>query len=320
VSGARVLLLGPARDPHLAALARALDDEGAQSAVVDSRTRPAGPRVTFAPAGAYGALGDVELDEITAAFVRAVPPRHPRFVDDNEGPLSREQARTAEAEGGALRDAVAAAIERVWANGRPVLNPPVGGVYEQQKPWQLSVARRAGVDVPRTIVTNDPAQARRFLEGLDDGSAQCVAKPVRGPGFADLVDVDDERLERLVRAPVVLQERVIGDAVRVLLLDTRLLCAAHIAGTEALDYRADPAWQAGEASYEPIEIEDDQLRPLVSLAHGLGIPFAGIDLMRRPDGTFVFLEVNAAPAWLEMEERTGAQITAALAARLLRTE
>lgn len=309
-----LLLLGPRGDPHLAALAVAATERDIQVHAVDSRARPAGPRVSFSPAGAW-TIDGVNLEEVTGAFVRAVPPRHPSFAFD-DGPFSPEDARTAESEGGSLRDAVCAALERLWALGRPVLNPPVAGVYEQQKPWQLSIARRAGLAVPATVVTNVPDEARRFIAALADDGRECIAKPVRGPGFARLVEPGDERVERVARGPVVLQERVLGRNVRALLLDDALLGAAHITGIETVDYREDARYRAGEAGYETVSLDDETVRQCVSVQRGAGASFSGVDLIVPDDGPPVFLELNAAPAWLEMEERLGLAVTASLAARL----
>lgn len=316
-----VLLLGPHEDPHLARLDEALRAQGAEGRLVDSRALPFGPRVSFSPTDEVSHLGGVSLSSVTGAFVRAIPPRHPAFArpPTNVEGYTSDEVRVAEAEGGALRDTVSAALELLWSRGVPVLNPPVAGVYEQQKPLQLSCARRAGFLIPRTLVTNDPEEGERFVREVIEGGGECVAKPVRGGAYASLVTPDDERLQSLARAPVILQERAPGADVRVLLLDHEVLAAVRLEGTRAVDFRQDPAYQRGEARYVPLELDVEVRRQLVSVQAGLGIPFAGADLrLDEATGRCTFLEMNAAPAFLELEEKSGVDVTSALVERLLR--
>lgn len=316
-----VLLLGPAGDPHLSHLEEALRARGAEGRLVDSRALPFGPRVSFSPTDEVTHIGDVPLSSLTAAFVRAIPPRHPAFLraPSSGAGYSVDEVRVAEAEGGALRDTVSAALELMWSRGMCVLNPPVGGVYEQQKPLQLSCARRAGFRIPRTLVTNDPEEGARFVTEVREAGGECVAKPVRGGAYASLLTPDDERLASLRRAPVILQERAPGADVRVLLLDHEVIAAVRLEGTAAVDFRQDPAYQSGKARYLPIEIDVEVRRQLVSVQAGLGIPFAGADLrFDEASGRYTFLEMNAAPAFLELEDKSGVDVTGVLVERLLR--
>jgi glutathione synthase/RimK-type ligase-like ATP-grasp enzyme len=314
----RVLLVGPSGDPHLARLSDALDGDGAEAVLVDSREKPWGPRVTFSPTHEVHALGPAELTGVTGAFVRALPPRHPAFSrPPPDVGYSLDDARVAEMEGGALRDAVCAVLELLWGRGFSVLNPPAAGVMEQQKPWQLSVAKRADLKVPRTLVTNDPKCAADFLAELAQDGRGAVAKPVRGNAYTTEIEQEDPRLESLCRAPVILQERIPGADIRAVLLDGRPLSVARIEGTETLDYRSDPTYLTGGARYEKTELPGDVVRSLASVCTGLGLSFVGVDLKLDDDGRWTFLEMNSAPAFLEMEDKTGDAITDALVGRLL---
>lgn len=316
-----MLLLGPTSDPHLGRLDEALRARGAEGRIVDSRAQPAGPRVSFSPTDEVSEIGGVPLSSLTAAFVRALPPRHPTFARPPAAGAgyTSDEVRLAESEGGALRDTLSAALELLWSRGVCVLNPPVAGVYEQQKPLQLSCARRAGFRIPRTLVTNDAEEGARFVRELCESGRECIAKPVRGGAYASLVTPDDPRLRSLARAPVILQERARGADVRALLLENEVLAAVRLEGTSAVDYRADPAYQRGEARYVPLELDVEVRRQLVSVQTGLGIPFAGVDLrFDEESGRYTFLEMNAAPAFLELEEKSGIDVSARLAERLLR--
>ena len=49
-----------------------------------------------------------------------------------------------------------------------------------------------------------------------------------------------------------------------------------------------------------------------------GLAYAAIDMIRRPDGTYVFLEINANAQFLWIQDLTGMPIRQALAEMLMR--
>ena len=88
------------------------------------------------------------------------------------------------------------------------------------------------------------------------------------------------------------------------------------AGGNPDDVRAD--WWKAVASSRPIELPAELARRLLALQRRLGLAYGAIDLRRRRDGRWAFLEVNPAGQWLQFEAATGLPITAALAALLAR--
>ena len=67
-----------------------------------------------------------------------------------------------------------------------------------------------------------------------------------------------------------------------------------------------------ETTIQPCEVPDIQER-CVELAHGLHLPFAGIDLRRTPEGAWYCFEVNPSPGFTFYEEATGQPIADAVA-------
>jgi glutathione synthase/RimK-type ligase-like ATP-grasp enzyme len=200
------------------------------------------------------------------------------------------------------------------------VNHPARDEAATHKPWQLAVAQRSGLRVPRTCITSDPARARAFVERLRPGRAvfkslQATAadwRPTRLVGAREL-----GRLEIVRYAPVVFQEYVEpGADVRVTAVGRRLFAAAiHVAGTDhAADFR--PGYD--QVRVEPIRLPAELAARLRRLLAALGLAYAAIDLRRDPAGEYHFLEVNPSGQWLFVEERTGQPITAAVA-RLLAT-
>ncbi len=62
----------------------------------------------------------------------------------------------------------------------------------------------------------------------------------------------------------------------------------------------------------PARVEDGLRR----LMRAFGLVYGGIDLIQRPDGEFVFLEINSAGEWGWLEVQAGLPISAALADEL----
>ncbi len=199
--------------------------------------------------------------------------------------------------------------------GVAMFNPPSRTLTSRRKPYQLQVLRRAGCPVPETLITNDPVAARDFLGHF----ANVVAKPVAGGSLtlsaSALAPAD---LERLRRAPAILQERIQGRDLRVVVVDDRVVSSVAVnvpPGT--LDFRADETYQSGCASYDeaPLPAAVEQL--CVRAARTLGLRFTGIDIKLTEDGEYVFLECNSSPIYLDVELKTGHPITEALGWALL---
>ncbi len=68
------------------------------------------------------------------------------------------------------------------ALGKPVVNPPHLATISLLKPYQLLRLKQLGFPTPRTLVTNDPAEAEAFVAAV----GRAVAKPVLGGAFATI--------------------------------------------------------------------------------------------------------------------------------------
>jgi hypothetical protein len=196
-----------------------------------------------------------------------------------------------------------------------------------RKPVQLALARQLGLAVPHTLVTNDPCCAREFFECYD---GRIIAKPT-GAGWIYTQDksavtyvltnrvssIDLEAEAELRVAPVTFQEEV-PKAYEV---------RANVVGQEVLAIRIDSQgsdisqvdWRRYDIERTPytpyclpLEIEERLLR----LTRMVGLEYGAIDLIRRPDGQYVFLEINGNGQFLWAEKLSGVNVSGALA-RLL---
>jgi glutathione synthase/RimK-type ligase-like ATP-grasp enzyme len=198
------------------------------------------------------------------------------------------------------------------------MNDPWRDEVASHKPRQLALAEALGLPVPPTLVTSDPAAARAFLAAHRRSGAIHKAlhaapddwRPTRRVGKPDL-----ERLEALPLAPAIFQAFVPGVDVRVTAVGRRLFAAAIDARRTASpdDFRL--GWY--EARVSPLALPGPLAARLRRLVAALGLEYAAIDLRRRPDGRWAFLELNPAGLWLFVEQRLGLPITAAVAGRLV---
>lgn len=93
-------------------------------------------------------LDIAEID--TAWYLRAERIIPPPYMSELEAQFTQDEAT------GAL-DALLAALDCVWVNRVDTIR-----FVESSKFYQQSVASRCGLNIPRTLITNDPEQAIRF--------------------------------------------------------------------------------------------------------------------------------------------------------------
>ncbi len=176
---------------------------------------------------------------------------------------------------------------------------------------QLDTLRAAGVPVPATLATNDPDAVAAFAGELDGA---VVYKPLAGGALCRRLapaDLEPERLALLARAPVLFQEEVPGRNLRVYVVAGEEAASYEIR-SEALDYRG------SETAVVAASLTDEERKACRKAAEACGMTLAGIDVRRRPDGTFAVLECNPSPMFAAIERRTGATpVSAAVAEALL---
>lgn len=231
-----------------------------------------------------------------------------RFMDDrllpeltgepNDSPL-RQHCR-------ALHDALTQWME---VSDARVLNRPSSMASNNSKPFQAQLIRRCGLEVPETLITNDPDLAREFR--ARHGSV--IYKSLSGVRsiVTELTDADDARLELLRWCPTQFQEFVDGENIRVHVVGTRTF--ATRVRSDAVDYRYAARQVGTPAELEAYELPSECEERCVTLAAQLGLPFAGIDLKVRPDGRVYCFEVNPSPGFSYYEANTGQPIARAVA-------
>ncbi|MGX1574921.1 MvdC/MvdD family ATP grasp protein [Cellulosimicrobium funkei] len=312
-------IVSHADDLHTTEVVRHLDALGAPHALLDTGHAPRDVALTSTQdaAGWRADWVDTSAEGVSAVdttTLRAVWWRRPQ-------PFALHDDLRSAQDRGFAHGEVAAAVSGLWSCLPATwVNDPDRDEAGSRKMWQLQVAARLGLRVPRTCMTNDPARAREFLH-REPG--RVLFKPFSGTPATwretrPVRDSDLALIESVRYAPVIFQEAVAGSDVRVTIVGTQLF-AAELRTEEsayAYDFRVD-------THHCPTSVHDlpeHVATALLRLMEVLGLWYGAVDLRRTPEGDYVFLEINPAGQWLFVEYATGQPIAAALAALLARLD
>ena len=195
-----------------------------------------------------------------------------------------------------------------------------------QKAEQLVLAEQLGFVVPPTLITNSPREALDFLNRHD---GRVISKVLNSSAFSahlpqlarytEFVERRDlVSLRRVQRCPVVFQAYVPKRVeLRVTLVGTRVF-AAEIDSQRSRYSRVD--WRHNDLNctpYRPHQLPAEVQDRCLALLRRFGLRYGAIDLIQRPDGEYVFLELNPNGQFSWIESLTGLPISEALADLLL---
>ncbi|WP_405646492.1 ATP-grasp ribosomal peptide maturase [Streptomyces sp. NBC_00019] len=200
------------------------------------------------------------------------------------------------------------------------LNHPLRDAAADYKPAQLAVAQRVGLTVPPTLVTNDPDRARQFIAAYGPVIAKTLRwTPYERDGvpmtsWAEPVAID-EIDDTLRSAPHLFQARVekVAD-LRVLVVGRRVFAVRIDSGL--LDWRMD----YDALSYSVVNLPARLEGALLAVLDHFGLASGSFDLAQDGDGEFHWLELNPNGQWGWLEEKTGLEMSAAIADLLIRGE
>jgi len=308
-----ILIVSWPEDDHARAVQPELERAGAPAALVDLARFPQelGLAVRYGHGRCEYELLDnrhsLPLDRVDVVWWR-----RPRAFMLHREIAEGEYARFAYSECVEAFAGLWPSLEAAW------INHPIREQVAARKLYQLRVAREVGLEIPRTLVTNDPDEARSFV---DAQGYERVAYKTFLPAAHDWRETRVLRREELgelgaVRyAPVIFQEYVpLMRDLRVTVVGSEIITAAIHSAESA--YEADYRMDLDDARVEPFELPGDVKCRIEQLMSRLGLLYGAIDMRLTPDERFVFLEVNPSGEWLFIEERSGQPITATFA-RLL---
>ena len=196
----------------------------------------------------------------------------------------------------------------------------------ENKLKQLRIATEVGLEIPQTLVTNDPMEARKFFQELEGKMITKLLTPLSSgmepSSFflytSTVTEADLEDAERLRYCPMVFQEQVPKLwELRVVYVAGKLFVGALDASRYArktMDWRnASPT----DCPWEQYELSGEVVSRLNLFMNKLGLLYGAIDLIQKPNGEYIFLEVNPIGEWGMLEKDLGLPIGDAIAEALL---
>lgn len=312
-----ILIVSSERDEHAAAVATELADRGVEHRLLDLARFPEQVGLVLrygSGASPTALLRGIDGAEIDMSDVSAVWYRRPQPFVLAPG-LSRPSHRMfAYNESHEAIAGLWQMLDVFW------MNHPTRDEVAARKSYQLVVARSSGLEIPATLISNDPSEVRRFLAERGSNDTIYKAFSATQQEWRETRLVRDEELavlDQVRHAPVIFQEYVPARFdVRVTVVGDQVFAAAiHSQDTR---YRVDFRIDMNRANVEPHELPADVSSRVIRFMRQLGLVYGAIDMRLTPEGRYVFLEVNPAGQWLFIESRTGQRISAAVAETLAR--
>ena len=319
-----VLLLSIDRDVHLDPVVDELRDLGASFVRLNTNDFPVvwQVRVDESSSGARRVFSNTENGfELDWANIGAVWYRRPSVPGTLHPAVRPEEADFVARESHALVQYLTAALppERVrWVSW------PSHTRRANSKLVQFDAARAVNLRIPATVITNSPAEARRFVS-TTDGEGFLV-KRLSGTSrvqgrvsfFSARIDQADlmERLDSVALCPTMIQEYVPKR------WEYRITVIGHSVFTCRIESQADSRARTDWRAVPPNDLKHTMVRVpdledrVLSIVTSLGLNFAAVDVVETPAGEHVFLEVNPNGQWVWIEDQTGAPMCAAMAALL----
>jgi glutathione synthase/RimK-type ligase-like ATP-grasp enzyme len=300
-----ILILASEQDFHARKVADQLEKQGSPYEIFQLNELLQRDRLTYEFPGRGLRIARSNGAEIDFSSVTAVWNRRPgRIKSANLMPESWMETMI-ENESNRALSGMLRTLKCLWVN-----HP---GKQEEAyfKLYQLKCARDAGLLVPDTIVTNDPAQAKAFYERCDgkvvyklvDESSNNhfpVTEMPRGIPTLPLRPVDVAYLEQVSQSLHLFQQRVdkVAD-IRVTIIGSEVFAARIESqqGDGKIDFRLD--YSVPVSVYElPPQVMLHSLRVMRTL----GLEFGALDFCLDAAGEHVFLEVNPAGQFLWLED------------------
>jgi glutathione synthase/RimK-type ligase-like ATP-grasp enzyme len=313
-----VLILGDPGDPHVAKVSSLVQASGGTPLVFHRFLLDHNISLNF-DSGEFSAefstpVGVLRHEYITSVWFRVKPVS---FVSEQSTEQSLGQEFSSKEWGYVLQSLPTLLSHASW------INDPIAQQRVANKPYQLSLAQRVGLKIPRTRITNSPNSVLQLFEQAKDVAYKTLANFVFPPDeyiFTTRITQDavTGRADAIKRAPGIFQEyvqkayelrvTVVGDEVFATKIHSQ-----NFAATQT-DWRRS---QLEAAMYEPTDLPASVQDCIHAFHREAGLFYGAYDFIVSPEGTYVFLECNPAGQWLWHEEQTGKPICSSMAKALV---
>lgn len=307
-----VLIVAPVNDLHALTVQRVLEkDFSAEAIIWDTARLSEDERITFYPREAEEPF-HLKLDQcfVRRSGIQSIWWRRTNGFAASQGAAAGAVSNFNRNEYSALLHGAVSSLDV------PILNDPYAQTRAGRKPFQLSVAHGLGLNIPETIISNDPQAIRTFWEGRGRNCIFKTLTPMEGRALETrrLTAADFEEIDKVRHAPIIVQEIVQGLDIRINVIGNEIFGAEAAPTTEEaeLDCRIDP-----KVKWEKHAIDEALQRDLRTFVRRMGLHYGSIDMRQTPEGRYIFFEINPSGQFLFIEIDTGHPLSNAMAAMLL---
>jgi glutathione synthase/RimK-type ligase-like ATP-grasp enzyme len=290
-----ILILGDATDAHAVHVKNALMTAGVTAEYFDTSLFPTKLSISWRPDNQLGYLNLSEETQFSWQNIHSVYWRNFAgvYVPDLKDTHQQQVA---------FNDSMSTLRSLMQAMGAKWVNSWQAYQFHKEKPLQLSRAKQIGVNIPATLISNDPQQVREFCQAHE----QVIFKPVYGGAHTQLVTpahLEPQRLKlALSISPVTIQEYIPGTNVRSYVIGKSVYTAEI--RSSSVDFREDV-----DAELIPLDLPESVHQQCLAIAKAFMLSWTAIDWRVKPTGEYVFLEANPSPMFIYFEQKTGFPIT-----------
>ena len=314
----RTLLIGAGQDPHVFELAKRIEGFGHSACVLDASSVENACSIAFDRSGNCKIHVRSHSGEMipSSAFTSVWFRLKPVIPLPAWGPLELSAAQFAQGEWRTVIRMLGTSMsDAFW------MNPVEPQVWIASKPRQLELAASVGLEIPDTVITNDP----ELVLGLFDRHPRVAYKALNGFVFPDQTgiltreiarkDVVNNRLN-ILRSPGIYQEFIPKrHELRVTIVGEQIfpaLIRTPTSGDGSIDWRHSHF----DNIFEECTLDASLCQKLLAFHHAAKLEFGAYDLIAAEDGSFVFLECNPAGQFLWLEYSLHLPILDAIAHKL----
>lgn len=194
------------------------------------------------------------------------------------------------------------------------MNERHAGLRAENKLIQIYEAAQAGLNVPRTLYSQNPEDVRSFLKQDFD----TIVKPYIGQIWANASTgalsitaaaplprswhEHEDFSATVALCPAIYQEKIDKSADLRVVVFGQSVVAVEIRSDDASNIDCREAINKGVASGELINLDTDVVAGILRMCKALGINYASIDFAKTEDGQLFFLDLNPAGQFLYVEE------------------
>lgn len=307
----RIGIVGAENEAHSAHMKEILRSKGVDVLIIDTMKFPDEATLSVFPEKIT--YQEKPINDINVYYVRTVFYSHPPYDLEDRKTETKVDMTNWYVEYAAERERqshLTSWLSILSLKGKSVVNPIESFNLHYLKNYQVHILKKNGIPVPLTLVTNDRKDLMEFVKKIK----HVVYKPVAGGAACkrlEKTDLAKERLDRLRSAPVLFQEEIAGDNIRVYVIDKKVV-SSNIIYTDALDFRGN------EKRFEHVDIPERVEKMCIKAVKLCGMKFSGIDLKRDIKNNYVMLECNPSAMYVGIVQATGDPIDRLLAEYLIK--